>query len=93
MIRMVRTAAAAAALFLLEIAPGHALTGNAPWCAVVEIGPGEVEWDCHYQTEQECAPDVVAGNRGFCNHNPYYVPQATPHATVKHPRRRHPHID
>jgi hypothetical protein len=92
MIRMVRIGAAAVAILLPEITPGHALTGDAPWCAVVEIGPGEVEWDCHYQTEQECAPDVVAGNRGFCNHNPYYVPRATPHVNARHPRRRHPHI-
>jgi len=74
MMRMVCTCAGAAALLLAAGMPGHALSGDAPWCAVVEIGSGEVEWDCHYQTVEQCAPNVIAGNRGFCSHNPYYVP-------------------
>ena len=93
MIKVALVGAAVAALVVLEITPGHALTGDAPWCAVVNTGPDEVEWDCHYQTEEACAPNVVAGNRGFCNHNPYYVPQAAPQVNPRHSRRRHPHVD
>lgn len=46
--------------------------GNAPWCAVMEIGAGEVQRDCEYFSIQECTPNVIAGNRGFCQMNPYY---------------------
>ena len=50
--------------------------GPAPWCAVVSIGNGGVYWDCEYATAAECAPNVVAGNRGFCNRNPYFESRA-----------------
>ncbi|MGC1778392.1 MAG: DUF3551 domain-containing protein [Xanthobacteraceae bacterium] len=92
MIRIIRTCAAAGALLLLGIPSGHALTGDAPWCAVTEIGPGEVEWDCHYQTVEQCAPNVVAGNRGFCNLNPYYVPPALHREPARRHKRRPSHI-
>ena len=45
---------------------------HAPWCAVVSIGVGDVHWDCQYRTFEECYPNVISGNRGFCNHNPRY---------------------
>jgi hypothetical protein len=68
--------------------------GNAPWCAVRNIGTGEVEWDCEYYSAAECAPTVVAGNRGFCNENPYFVsapPPVTPWRPRHHRRYlRHP---
>ncbi len=82
--------AGAAALLFLKIPSSQALVGDAPWCAVVEIGNGEVEWDCQYQTIEQCVPNVLAGNRGFCNNNPYYVPRAAaPPAHGKHYVRRH----
>ena len=31
-------------------------------------------WECIYRSIQECQPNVLAGNRGFCNPNPYFVP-------------------
>jgi hypothetical protein len=43
--------------------------GDAPWCAVITLS-GDVYWDCQYRTVGECAPNVVAGNRGFCALNP-----------------------
>ena len=89
MMRITCTFAGAAVLTLLGLTSGHALSGNAPWCAVVEIGAGEVEWDCHYQTIEQCRPNVLAGNRGFCDHNPYYVPPAAGGYTV----RRHHHMN
>jgi hypothetical protein len=60
--------------------------GDAPWCAVLSIGSGEVYWDCEYRTVEECAPNVVAGNRGFCNLNPY---GPGPNASVAASRARH----
>ncbi len=93
MMRIVCTLAGAVALLLVEITASHALSGDAPWCAVVEIGSGEVEWDCHYQTIEQCAPNVVAGNRGFCNLNPYYVPPTAQHRPARRHGRRRPRID
>jgi hypothetical protein len=60
--------------------------GDAPWCAVLSIGAGEVWWDCEYRTVGECAPNVVAGNRGFCNLNPY---GPGPDTSVAASRARH----
>lgn len=45
---------------------------EAPWCAVINIGFGDVYWDCQYNSIEECRPNVIAGNRGFCNQNPRY---------------------
>lgn len=70
--RMVWLVAGAGALLCLQMARSHAGYGDAPWCAVINIGPGEVYWDCQYRTFEACAPNVVAGNRGFCNVNPTY---------------------
>jgi hypothetical protein len=62
-------------LFALQASPSQATyAGEAPWCAVVEIGAGDVEWDCHYATVEACAPNVIAGNRGFCAINPHFSP-------------------
>lgn len=47
--------------------------GDAPWCTVINIGPGTVYCDCQYRTIEECVPDVIGGNRGFCNLNPWRV--------------------
>ena len=52
-------------------APAAYTFGDAPWCAVTEIGDGNGAWDCQYETVEECAPNVLAGNRGHCNPNPY----------------------
>jgi hypothetical protein len=52
--------------------------GDEPWCAVVNQG-GNVMWECYYQTIAECQPNVLAGNRGFCQHNPYYQAAAPQH--------------
>ena len=46
---------------------------QAPWCAVMNYGTGSMYWDCSYATIEACTPNVIAGNRGFCNRNPYYT--------------------
>jgi hypothetical protein len=53
-----------------NLQPANAYT--APWCAVISLGTGSVYWDCQYSSFEQCLPNVLAGNRGFCNHNPYY---------------------
>src|ERR1019366_8811019 len=68
-IRLMLAVAALTAALCLNV-PASQAYGDAPWCAVVSIGAGDVEWDCHYYSVEECVPNVLAGNRGFCNHNP-----------------------
>ncbi len=63
-------------------------TGNAPWCAVQNLGMGEVEWDCRYASAAACAPTVTGGNRGFCNLNPYFAAEG---GYAPAPRYRHHH--
>jgi hypothetical protein len=46
---------------------------EAPWCAVMNYGTGSMVWDCSYASIETCQPNVIAGNRGFCNPNPYYT--------------------
>ena len=65
-------ALSSAAVLGFGVPAGRASTdGDAPWCAVVNQG-GNVMWECYYQTIAECQPNVLAGNRGFCQRNPYY---------------------
>lgn len=90
MLRIALPIAAFAAVLCADVAPSFAQTyGNAPWCAVVEIGSGEVERDCEYFSVAECAPNVIAGNRGFCQPNPYYRPELPRDPHHRHYRRYH----
>jgi hypothetical protein len=64
--------------------------GDAPWCAVIGLGPGDVYWDCQYSTFEACVPNVLAGNRGFCNLNPNPgPPTAAPHLRYRHHPAHH----
>jgi len=86
MTRIVLLIAAMLAVLCCQASPGRAQAyGNAPWCAVIDQGGGDVVWQCEYQTAAQCAPNVIAGNRGFCNINPTYIP---PQGV---PRRWHSH--
>ena len=69
MIRTILVAAAALA------SVGHAEAANAPWCAAINVGTGNVYWDCQYSSFDDCyrRGNILAGNRGFCNQSPYYV--------------------
>ena len=94
MTRIALAVAPLAATLCFTASPAKALYGNAPWCAVRSLGAGEVEYDCQYYSVEECAPTVIAGNRGFCNHNPYlpYIAGSGPQpAGPRHPRRHRQH--
>jgi hypothetical protein len=66
----------------------HAGTyGNAPWCAVTNGGVGDMQWDCEFASAEACQPHVIAGNRGFCNLNPYFVPPAGAAASGRYRKR------
>jgi hypothetical protein len=85
MLRTACTALAVAAFFSFDAPPSQAQgSGNAQWCAVINEGFGDVVWDCHYNSAAECAPNVVAGNRGFCNVNPTWK---APAAGAPHTKR------
>ena len=72
-IRWALAAALSAAAISFGVSAGRASTyGSAPWCAVVDQGAGNAMWECEYQSVAECQPNVLAGNRGFCQRNPYY---------------------
>ena len=58
-----------AAAILLDVRPSGAYQG--PWCAVENIGQ-DVRYDCSMRTLEQCVSLIIAGNRGFCNPNPYY---------------------
>jgi Protein of unknown function (DUF3551) len=89
--KMKRMICASAMLFALAAfgtVPAQAQVGHAPWCAVISLGTGSVYWDCHYATLEQCVPNVLAGNRGFCNHNPgFYGYEPVPEGPRRH--RRH----
>lgn len=89
-IKLTIAATALAAAMSLD-APASYAFGDAPWCAVVNLGMGEMYWDCQYRTVEECRPNVVAGNRGFCNLNPYGPgPNAPAQASrARHHKHRH----
>ena len=58
-----------AAAILFDVRPSRAYQG--PWCAVENVG-GDVRYDCSMRTLEQCTSLIIAGNRGFCNPNPYY---------------------
>jgi hypothetical protein len=62
-------AAFAALATCCSVAESHAY-GRERWCAVTNVGGGNVVWDCNYRTIEACVPNVISGNRGFCNTNP-----------------------
>lgn len=72
--------AAFALISCADVSPSLAAYGHAPWCAVMETGGGSYQRECIYATIEDCAPNVIAGNRGFCQQNPFYRPaQYPPH--------------
>jgi len=81
------TTAALAAAMSAGPAPGRASGGDAPWCAVIDYGDGDVSWECVYRSFAECYPNVIAGNKGFCNVNPAGSGLPAPAAAASHKRK------
>jgi hypothetical protein len=79
--------AAAAMMFDPEVAGAY----GAPWCAVLNYGMGSAYWDCQYSSLQACVPNVLAGNRGFCNPNPAYYGETRPLPKRYNRHRRAPY--
>ena len=61
---------------------------HGPWCAVTDKGTGTRYRDCQYNSLEECVPNVLSGNRGFCNVNPAFgLYTAKPTERRKHRNR------
>jgi hypothetical protein len=73
--------------------PQPAKAYEAPWCAVTSGGDGDMHWDCQYRSIEDCRPNVLAGNRGWCNPNPYADLFVAPYRPTEHRhyRERHTH--
>jgi hypothetical protein len=73
---------------LLGSRPAEAYEG--PWCGVYSIAPGGAVEKCDYRDFESCRLDIVAGNRGFCRQNGYYL-QSHPQTYLPrhHNARRH----
>jgi hypothetical protein len=48
-------------------------TGDSRWCAVTNKGADSMQWDCEYDTSEECA-SAIASTGGFCAINPLWRP-------------------
>ena len=58
--------------------------GEAPWCALYDIGEGSSQERCEFRDFESCRQEIAGGNRGFCNHNPRWTGQ------TGQPKRRSP---
>ena len=85
--RIVLTAAVVIAAMAFDLGPTRAR--EAPWCAVISVGFGGVFWDCQYRSIEECRPNVLAGNRGFCIQNPRWEGWYTTGKISKTQKKRH----
>ena len=84
MMRILAIAGATLVAISFEASPAKAYEG--PWCAIQNMGNGSAYEDCQYATLEACRPNVLAGNRGFCNPNPRWV--GTPNAKPRARNRR-----
>jgi hypothetical protein len=86
MLRMIVAAVVALGVVVFGLQPAKAY--EAPWCAVTSRGDGDMHWDCQYRSIEECWPNVLADNRGWCNPSPYFV-ASYPLPEHRHYRQRH----
>jgi Protein of unknown function (DUF3551) len=88
MTRVILVATAALAGVIVGLQPAQAY--EAPWCAMIEVAKGSVYWDCQYRSFEDCyrRGNILAGNRGFCNPSPYYVPGSAEQRQTRKRRAR-----
>jgi len=68
----------------VAFAPSSAKAFEAPWCAVTSKGNGNAYWDCQYGSIEQCQPNVVGADRGWCNPNPNFIAgRADPRLSTK----------
>jgi Protein of unknown function (DUF3551) len=88
MMRLVLAVAVSAAALFFNVPVSRAFE-HGPWCAVTDNGTGNMYWDCQYNSLEECVPNVLSGNRGFCNVNPAFGLYAAKPAEHRKHRTRH----
>jgi Protein of unknown function (DUF3551) len=87
--RLAAAAIIAGAIALSGPASAYVVRGaEAPWCAIMNMGTGVVHEDCSYASLEACRPNILAGNRGFCNPNPAYRGAVV----VEHRRHHRRHV-
>jgi hypothetical protein len=87
MMRIVLATAMAILAMSFDLRPAAAQEG--PWCAFITLGEDAAYEDCRYRSLEECQPNVLAGNRGFCNLNPRWTGGSGPAAKPRaHKKRR-----
>jgi hypothetical protein len=63
---------------LFGASESRAWDGDAPWCAVVNMGAGWVTERCYFNDFESCRREITGMSSGFCNTNPRYVAQPQP---------------
>jgi hypothetical protein len=64
-----------AAVLCMNTRPSHAYqTGESKWCTVTNKGGDTAQWQCEYDTSDECAAAVAGTPGGYCAINPYWRP-------------------
>jgi hypothetical protein len=71
MIRILLVAGIFMAAMSFDVRLAKAAEG--PWCAFINLTDDSTYEDCQYRTFEGCRVTVLAGNRGFCNHNPRWT--------------------
>jgi hypothetical protein len=89
MLRMIFAAVVALGGVVFGLQPAKAY--EAPWCAVTSGGDDDMHWDCQYRSIEDCRPNVLAGNRGWCNPNPYADLFVAPYRPTEHRHYRERH--
>jgi len=72
---------ALATVLMLPASVNAQFYGPGRWCAVVNNGTGNVTWDCSYASIEQCRPNVIGANRGFCNLNPSFAGAGSAYAS------------
>ena len=82
--KLILTAFALAGLGILDGSPAQAY-GDGPWCAVSSMGRGGAIERCDFTNFESCRMEIIAGNRGFCRQNGYFIARAEkPHKARRH---------
>jgi len=64
----------AATVLCMSARASHAYqTGDEKWCLVLNKGADTLQWDCEYETSEDCAKEVAV-TVGFCAINPLWRP-------------------
>jgi len=75
MMRLLRSMVAVvivAVVLSMNARASHAYqTGDSQWCLVTNKGADSMQWECEYDTSNDCAT-AVAGTGGYCAINPFW---------------------